>query len=226
MNSHECAAIKRCSKCSVEKPLEAFNKKSVWCKPCVSAYDKEIYRRKRETILAQKVAYRAANKEKVAQANKEWRESNLERVAEYQRNYRQENAGELAAKKRAYYEANQAQILEGKRLYHMQAKEQIMAKKKEYYARPDKQALFAVTREKRRARMGQAMPMWADKHQMAHVYAEAKRISRESGVLHHVDHIVPLFGKNVCGLHAHTNLQILPAVENCRKSNRLLEDIV
>lgn len=69
-----------------------------------------------------------------------------------------------------------------------------------------------------------AMPEWLtieDRRLMTNLYTEARRVSRETGVQHHVDHIVPLRGKTVCGLHVPWNLRIITANDNIKKSNKL-----
>ena len=72
---------------------------------------------------------------------------------------------------------------------------------------------FLAHNAKRRAAKLQATPAWADQKAIQHIYD-----TRPEG--YHVDHIVPLQGRNVCGLHVENNLQHLPALENQRKSNR------
>jgi hypothetical protein len=75
------------------------------------------------------------------------------------------------------------------------------------------------------ARKLKATPCWADIRAIDAVYEEAARRTAATGVPHHVDHIVPLQGREVCGLHVAWNLRVIPARDNRRKSNRLIPDL-
>ena len=63
-------------------------------------------------------------------------------------------------------------------------------------------------------RVRRATPKWADRDAMRRIYKEAGARGLE------VDHIVPLHGVNVSGLHVPWNLQLLTREENAAKSNR------
>ena len=54
--------------------------------------------------------------------------------------------------------------------------------------------------------------------------AQAQRLTQETGISHHVDHVIPLQGRLVSGLHVHTNMQIITGSENSRKWNRWAEN--
>ena len=60
---------------------------------------------------------------------------------------------------------------------------------------------------------------WLNKQMISVIYLLAQTLSKECGEPYEVDHIIPLCGKNVCGLHYWKNLQVIPQSENRRKSN-------
>jgi len=73
---------------------------------------------------------------------------------------------------------------------------------------------------KHRARKVQATPNWADLDKIKIVYEKAKWLEKVTGLCYHVDHIIPLSGEKVCGLHIWENLQILEKGLNQSKGNR------
>lgn len=68
-------------------------------------------------------------------------------------------------------------------------------------------------------------PKWADLKAMELVYVECAKVKKESGVMHHVDHIVPLINKDVCGLHVPWNLRVVTGKENWSKNNKFIEEM-
>jgi len=82
----------------------------------------------------------------------------------------------------------------------------------------------AATQGKRRASKLNATPIWLTDSHKLHIeckYSLAAMLSKNTEEQYHVDHIVPLKGKKVCGLHVPWNLQVIPAKENLRKSNKV-----
>ncbi len=75
----------------------------------------------------------------------------------------------------------------------------------------------AARMAKRRAAKLRAVPPWITQAQLQEITSTYKM--RPAGF--HVDHIVPLQGQNVCGLHVPWNLQLLPASVNIGKGNRI-----
>jgi hypothetical protein len=72
----------------------------------------------------------------------------------------------------------------------------------------------------RRARIYNATPKWANLKAIKNIYLKAAKLTKETGIQYEVDHIVPLAGKNVCGLHIHSNLQIISKIENVIKGTK------
>lgn len=70
---------------------------------------------------------------------------------------------------------------------------------------------------RRKAAQIRATPAWADEGTIQIFYSAAVQAERSTGVPHHVDHIIPLCGATVCGLHVPENLRVISAAENLKK---------
>lgn len=116
-------------------------------------------------------------------------------------------------------EKNRADLVRRTREWREANVEAVLAYRKAYEARTTDQS--AARASLRRARLLRATPPWLTETQKAGInahFAEARRLSTESGLKYSVDHVVPLRGATVCGLHVPWNMRVIPLIENIRKN--------
>ena len=96
---------------------------------------------------------------------------------------------------------------------------------KTYRQSPEGKAKAKREAALRKKRNKKATPKWLTKEhkqQIVNMYELMRDCRAVTGEDYHVDHIVPLRGKNICGLHVPWNLQVLPAYVNINKSNYIV----
>ena len=145
-------------------------------------------------MKAYATAYRKANPDRMKAASKKWAEANPDKVKAATKKWQQNNPDKVAAKSKKWQKANLDKV-------------------------------SAIT-AKRRASKLNATPAWLTPDQLSEIqqhYQVAKDLETMTGEVCHVDHIVPLQGENVCGLHVPWNLQVLTASDNMSKGNRYEE---
>lgn len=145
--------------------------------------------------------------------NKEYRKANALLIKEYRDNNKD--------KFYQYYLRNKEVVHERGRKYKQENKDRVYRQQSAYKKlNPERMHVYST---KRRLSMSNAMPTWLTEEQKKQIdsfYWLAADLKAVTGETYHVDHIVPLQGKDVCGLHVPWNLQILPADINLSKSNK------
>ena len=165
---------------------------------------------------------RACGKAKSAQ---NWREANREKHRAYNRKYFESNSPACMAYNKRWAAENRSRM----RAYRASwaAKNPgAMSLARSAWAAANKGAIARIKADRRAKKKG-ATPMWhseLDRFLLVEIYHLRALRSEITGVLHHVDHIIPLTNPVVCGLHTPTNLQIVPAEYNLRKSNKFIHE--
>jgi len=131
------------------------------------------------------------------QCKSDYQKQNKDKKLIWQRKYRENNRDFLRSKRIEYYYYNHDRELNYKKEYCKNNREKLRAA----YA-------------KRRSAKLKAIPKWADLSKIKEIYKNCPKG-------YHVDHIIPLQGKNVSGLHVEYNLQYLTPKENLSKGNKL-----
>jgi len=145
-------------------------------------------------------------------------------LAQKERDRRTENAETIRQKDKERYYRNIADVKIRSKKYREKNKESIKLKKSLY--KKQNRHVCNAAHARRKALKRNASVCWANQEHINSVYGKAKRFEAWLGVSYHVDHIVPITNDLVCGLHNEFNLQILPAVDNIRKSNIFnIEDV-
>ena len=112
--------------------------------------------------------------------------------------WRDRNKEQIKIQQKKYLEENKLKVFLRKRKYRSLKRKEILARNAKY-----------------RSYKLQAIPKFANLNKIKEIYKNCPKG-------YHVDHIIPLKGNIVCGLHVEWNLQYLPSKDNCSKSNKLI----
>ena len=210
-----------CVDCGCE--VYSYTTKKQRCVPCNKI-------RRRETSKVQQKRYVELYPERVKRTKTAYYERNKELVKMRAKKFKLENADHIKKQLKEYHEKNKEYIKERRKIYRQKNIEWLTEKSKIYYEK-NKEARSkyhkawreknrglsnALSKEAKLSRLKRT-PSWFEKN-------EIKEIYKDCPTGYQVDHIIPLRGKNVSGLHVASNLQYLTEKENHVKRNKFKEE--
>jgi len=197
---------KTCIKCNSIKEIKLFPKRGNECKQCVAIYMK---------------AYRQLHADHIKELKKQWKLNNIEHVKNKDRQYALNNPEKVKALKLKWKLANPLKDKMAKHKYVKKNPEKVKASSERW--RINNKGIVQARHARRRAAKRNRIPKWVDKSHMwliKEAYELAQIRTKQFGFSWHVDHVYPLQGELVSGLHVIENLQVIPGIENIKKKNK------
>jgi hypothetical protein len=154
---------------------------------------------------------------------KEWdrkhREANLEEIKAYDRaRYIRDREKRLALSKHCNSKRKPIKKIQDAVRYNLNREAALL--RAAVYKRENRGRYNALGRARELKKI-QATPSWSEREEIISLYNEATRLTVETGIPHHVDHIIPITHSLVQGLHVLANLRILTAKKNIERGNRI-----
>lgn len=216
---------KFCSKCQLDKDISEFGKHKKakdglrsCCKLCNNQAARNWTLNNKEKSKLKWESWKKANVGKWKAAKKKWVQDNIEKVRFYKKKWEINNKDI----KDFWFKSNPEKLKKYRQKYRSLHKNELNAKNR-IYQKKNLGKICAKVRKRQLAKL-QRTPKWlTEKHfkEIQEFYILAEELKwLNNGERLEVDHIVPLQGKNVSGLHVPWNLQIIPASMNQSKGNK------
>lgn len=181
--------------------------------PCKYGHEGIRYVKTNECLQCAKLYY-INNRDKLLEREREYRNKHPERRAEIERKWRIKNPAKAKQRGLNYYRNNKEQVQ--KRTANNYSKKVDIYKERHHKHYINNKHQYRAKDAKRRAFELRATPVWLTRDH----FKQIEELYKLSGCGFEVDHIVPLCGTNVSGLHVPWNLQVIDCAANRKKSNR------
>jgi hypothetical protein len=230
--------MRKCTKCKITKEMKLFSRDasrtngfSYTCKDCASLYKIKNKVKLTEYMHFYYKEYALKYKEEIAKYTKKYAQENKEKIKQYQDKYKIENKDKIQKYYKVYnknYKLNNKEYFKN----YIKEKQEYLSQYKKAYGKENKDKISKAYKEysiknrpklnekhaRRRAKKLRATPKWLTKlhiSQMIEIYKKANELKYD------VDHIIPLYGKYMSGLHVPWNLRLLPSLENVSRPRNI-----
>ena len=224
------------------------------CKDCQRELYREWYEKNEEYAKEKRKEYVEKNREEVSKKRKAAYRENIEEMRKRDRESYRRNRDKIIARHKRKYEEDIEKSRAYARKRYWDNVEENRKRARDYWKTPEgevkRKELYQrrcendpehfkkyYAKNKDRYREHSARRRWLEKkasinlteeqiQQMRDIYWLARDLTTIHGEQYEVDHIIPIKGKDICGLHVPWNLQILPRHLNRQKTNRYNADEV